>query len=129
MSLLTLLLKPLAYLSVPVFVLHTASNASPLARYYVRLGIYLSALGVCSLWGVVASIGMTLAGRRFDINWVVARSFYHLGSRLLDVRFDVEGEEHLDIKPSVLVGNHQSMFDILYLGRYAPHALRSMAAR
>ena len=119
MSFLSYLVKPLAYVSLPVFILHTVSNASPLARYYVRLGLYLSALGICSAWGAIASIGMTLIGRRFDINWVVARSFYALAGRLLDIELELEGEEHLSTKPAILVGNHQSMVDILYLGRYA----------
>lgn len=117
MSLLTFV-RPLAYLSLPVFLLHTASNASPLARYYVRLGLYLSTMGVCSVWGVIASIGMTVIGRRFDTNWVVARSFYGLASRLLGIEIELEGEEHLSVKPAVMVGNHQSMLDILYVGRY-----------
>ncbi|KAH8118426.1 1-acylglycerol-3-phosphate O [Phellopilus nigrolimitatus] len=120
MSLLTSLFKPLAYLSLPVFLLHTASNASPLARYYVRLGLFLSTMGVCSVWGVFASIGMTLIGRRFDINWIVARSFYALASRLLGIYIEVEGEEHLAVKPAVMIGNHQSMLDILFVGRIFP---------
>jgi lysophosphatidate acyltransferase len=119
MSFLSYLVKPLAYASLPVFILHTVSNASPLARYYVRLGLYLSALGICSAWGVVASIGMTIIGRRFDINWVIARSFYALAGSWLDIRFELEGEEHLSTRPAILMGNHQSMVDILYLGRYA----------
>ena len=115
--------KPLAYISLPVFLLRTASNSSPLARYYVRLGLYLSALGVCSVWGVIASIGMPLIGRRYDINWVVARSFYNLASRLLGIYcVEVDGEEHLSVRPAVIVANHQSMLDILYVGRYVDHS-------
>lgn len=125
-SLLTCLVKPLAYVSLPVFILHTASNASPLARYYVRLGLYISALGICSAWGAIASIGMSIIGRRFDIDWVVARSFYALAGRLLDIRFEVEGEEYLSIRPAIMVGNHQSMVDILYLGRYASLCFNSV---
>ena len=69
---------------------------------------------------MIVAAGMSLAGHRFDINWVVARSFYTLAGKLLDIKFVVEGEEHLDTKPAVLVGNHQSGLDILFLGRYAP---------
>ncbi|KAL5530339.1 SLC1 [Sanghuangporus sanghuang] len=119
MSLLSLV-KPLAYLSVPIFLLRTASNTSPLARYYVRLGIYLSTVGVCSLWGVFVSIGLSLIGRRYDINWVIARSFYNLASRFLGITVEVEGEEHLSTRPVVLIMNHQSMLDILILGRVFP---------
>lgn len=118
MSMLAFLLKPLAYFSLPVFLLHTASSISPLCRYYIRLCLYLSSLGVCSVWGVIVSIGLTLVGRRFDINWVTARSFYAVASSALGIRFEVEGEEYLsNTGASVLMGNHQSMLDILYLGR------------
>ncbi|PAV21048.1 1-acylglycerol-3-phosphate O [Pyrrhoderma noxium] len=112
--------KPLAYISLPVFLLRTASKASPLARYYVRLGIYLSTVGICSVWGVVASIGMSLIGKRYDIKWFVARSFYLLAGRLLDITIEVEGEEYLSQRPSVMLGNHLSMLDLLYLGRIFP---------
>lgn len=118
MSLLSLALKPIAYLSLPIMLCHELSSKSTRARYYIRLVLYLSTLGVCSVWGVIVSIAMSLVGRRFDINYVVARSFYLLASRLLGIRFQVEGEEHLDTsRPAILVGNHQTMLDILYLGR------------
>ncbi|KAI9000725.1 1-acylglycerol-3-phosphate O [Trametes punicea] len=129
MSVLASIVKALAYLSIPVFALHTLSNANPVARYYIRIGLYLSTLGVCSVWGVICSIGMGLAGRRFDVFYVVARSFYHLASRALDIRLTVEGEEYLETRPSVLVGNHQSMLDILYLGRIFPRRASIMAKK
>lgn len=117
MSFLSGLVKPLAYVSLPVFALHTLSKSSPIARYYVRLAVYLSTLGVCSAWGVVCAVGMSIVGRKLDVFFVVARSFYMLASRAIDIRLVVEGEEHLETKPAVLIGNHQSMLDILYLGR------------
>lgn len=117
MSLLASIIKPLVYASVPLFALKTFADASPIARYYVRVGLFLSTLGVCSVWGVVCSIGMGLTGNRFDVFYVVARTFYHLCSRMIGIRLIVEGEEYLETRPSVLVGNHQSMLDILYLGR------------
>ncbi|KAJ2967876.1 hypothetical protein NUW54_g13380 [Trametes sanguinea] len=117
MSLLASIVKPLAYISLPVFALHTLANASPIARYYVRIGLFLSTLGVCSIWGVICSVGLGLIGRRFDTFYIVARSFYHLTSRAVGIKLVVEGEEYLETRPAVLVGNHQSMLDILYLGR------------
>lgn len=60
---------------------------------------------------------MTVTDRRFDINYVVARSFYFIGRKALGISFIVEGEHHLTGGPAVLIGNHQSMLDILYLGR------------
>ncbi|KZT66046.1 1-acyl-sn-glycerol-3-phosphate-acyltransferase, partial [Daedalea quercina L-15889] len=120
MSILSGLVKPIAYVSLPVFALHTLSKSSPIARYYVRLAVYLSTLGVCSAWGVVCAVGMSLVGRKLDVFFVVARTFYMIASRALDIRLVVEGEEHLETKPAVLIGNHQSMLDILYLGRIFP---------
>ena len=117
MSILASIVKPLAYVSLPIFALKTFADTSPIARYYVRIGLYLSTIGVCSLWGVICSIGMGLTGRRLDVLYIVARSFYYLASRVVGIRLIVEGEEYLETRPSVLVGNHQSMLDILYLGR------------
>lgn len=117
MWIITALLKPLAYVSVPYLILRHITDSNPVARYYFRVVVYYSTLGLCSIWGMVVAVGMSLAGRRLDINWVVARSFATLAGKLLDIKFEVEGEEHLDTKPSVLVGNHQSTLDILFLGR------------
>ncbi|KAI0751090.1 1-acylglycerol-3-phosphate O [Daedaleopsis nitida] len=129
MSFLASIFKPLIYVSLPVFALKTFADSNPVARYYVRLGLYLSTLGVCSVWGVICSIGMGLTGRRFDVFYVVARSFYFLASRMIDIRLVVEGEEYLETRPSVLVGNHQSMVDILYLGRIFPRRASIMAKK
>jgi len=120
MSVLSFIVKPLAYLGIPAYLLHKLSASNPLARYYVRLTLYVSTLGLCSLWGVIVSIAMSISGHRYDVNWVIARSFYALAGRALDIRFVVEGEEHLETRPSVMVGNHQSMVDITYLGRIFP---------
>lgn len=116
------LIKPLAYLSLPVFLLRTIAQSSPVARVYIRIGVYLSTLGICSLWGVIISIPMSLAGHRFDINWVVARTFYCLAGQALGMKVEVEGEEYLSTCPAIYVSNHQSMLDILYLGRFVASA-------
>lgn len=129
MSFLALLIKPLAYISVPVIVLRTIASASPVGRYYAQLTIYLGTLAVVSTWGVFVAVGMTLVGRRHDVNYVVARSFYAIASRVLDIRVEVEGEEHLQTCPVVMVGNHQSMLDILYLGRMFPRKASIMAKK
>lgn len=114
--------KPLAYISIPLLFLHTLSANSPLARYYIRLFLYVSTLGIVSLYGALSSIGLTLIGRRFSINHLTARAFYAVAGRAMGISFDVEGEEWLDkSRPAVLVGNHQSILDVLYLGRYGKY--------
>lgn len=120
MSFLALAIKPLVYISVPVILLRTVASASSVGRYYAQLTIYLGTLAVVSTWGVFVAVGMSLIGRRHDVNYVVARSFYAIASRVLDVRVEVEGEEHLQTRSMVMVGNHQSVLDILWLGRYVP---------
>ena len=111
------LVKSLAYISLPIFALHTLSKSSPIAHYYVRATMYLSTLGVLSAWGAIVAVGMNIIGDRYNVNWVVARSFYLVASRVVGIKIEVEGEEYLETRPSILVGNHQSMLDILYLGR------------
>ena len=111
------LVRPLAYLSLPVILLRSLSNASPIARYYIRLGVYVSAIGLCSVWGVIAAIGLNLGGDKYNVNWVVARSFYAITSRVFGLKFEVEGEEHMNTRPAIFVGNHQSMLDLIYVGR------------
>lgn len=129
MSILGAIVRPLAYVSVPFFLINALANSDPTVKYYVRLGLYLSTLGLCSVWGAMVAVGMSLVGRRFDVNYVTARSFYHLSSRVLGIKFVVEGEEHLDTRPAVLVGNHQSMLDIIYLGRIFPKRTSIMAKK
>lgn len=123
-------LRPLAYLSLPLVLGHELSSRSTIARYYIRLLLYLSTLGVCSVWGVIVSVTMSLLGQRFNINYITARSFYIIASRILGIRFSVEGEEHLtSLGPAVLVGNHQTMLDILYLGRIFPKRASILAKK
>lgn len=118
MSILSTIIKPLAYVSLPVYVLSKVASTTPFGRYYIRLTLYLSTLSICSIWGVVCAVGMSVVGERFNVNYVVARSFYYLASRVIDIKVEiVEGEEYLDTRPAVLVANHQSMLDILLLGR------------
>ena len=69
------------------------------------------------MWGIVVALGLNVVGQAYNVNWVVSQSFYALASRVLDLKLVVEGEEYLDTRPAVLVGNHQSMLDIIYLAR------------
>ena len=63
---------------------------------------------------------MTIVGRKYDVNSVVAATFYWLASRALNITVELEGAEHLETRPAVMIGNHQSMLDILWLGRWVP---------
>lgn len=116
------LLRPLAYLSLPVLAFRFAAARSRVARYYWRVGMYLCALAVVSAWGACIGIVLFVVGKRFDTDFWVARSFHFVAGKLLDIRFEIEGEEYLATKPAVLIGNHQSMVDILCLGPIFPRS-------
>lgn len=120
MSFLAFVVKPLAYISLPVLLFRSIANTSPVGRYYWRVSVFLGSLAVVSAWGVVVAVGLTFVGRRHDVNHVVARTFYNLVSHALELEVEIEGEEYLQTKPAVMVGNHQSMLDILCLARSAP---------
>lgn len=110
------LLRPLAYISLPLIGFRFLASKSPTVKYYWRVGVYLSCLAVVSIWGVCMSLVLFVAGKRLDIDFWTARSFYFVAGNMLDIRFEIEGEEYLNTRPAVLLGNHQSMLDILYLG-------------
>jgi len=112
-----LILKPLAYFGLPVYLLHRLSQTSPLIRYYIRNILYVCCLGFSCTVGICASAPLALLGRRYDTNYIGSRAFYATFSRLSGLRVVVEGEEHLKTRPCVLLGNHQSMLDLLVVGR------------
>lgn len=69
-----------------------------------------------------------IPGQKLNINYVVARTFYYLCGTLTGIRFQVTGEENFaKAQPAVLVGNHQTSIDILYLGRIFPRLASIMA--
>jgi len=84
------------------------------------------AVGSCSF---ISATGMSLLGRRFDVNHLVARIFYALVSRTLDIHIDVEGGENLDARPAILVCNHQSMLDVFIVGKLMPKQTAIMSKR
>jgi len=111
-------LNPLAYLSFFTVLLVYFDSFSPRGRYYLRLCAYLPCLtGVIAIWGAIAAITMALQGRKHDVNWVIGRSFFHVAGRVLGIRIEVEGEEHMGTRPAVFLCNHQSFLDIIFLAR------------
>lgn len=110
------LLRPLAYFTLTYCATRWVSSRSRMAKYYLKILLYVSGIGVFSVWGVVVSICAAIVGRRYDINYFIARSFVKCMGPLLGISYEIEGAEHLETRPSVIVGNHQSMLDVLYIG-------------
>ncbi|SNX88112.1 related to SLC1 - 1-acyl-sn-gylcerol-3-phosphate acyltransferase [Melanopsichium pennsylvanicum] len=113
------------------FVLVLISPRSQRLRFYLNTAIYIAGLGICSVWGIVVSLLLSVVpSQRLNINKVVARSFWRLTSPLVGINFVVEGEHHFaQARPAVVVGNHQTAMDILYLGRIFPAHASIMAKK
>jgi lysophosphatidate acyltransferase len=116
MSFLSCIFKPLAYLS-PII---CAAWLTPLGRYYLRIGTFIFFLSTVGSTGIIAAAVLFIVGRKYDVNYVIGHCFYWVASRALNLKVEVEGEENLETRPAVIVGNHQSMVDILWLGRCVP---------
>ncbi|KAG6919740.1 hypothetical protein DXG01_001574 [Tephrocybe rancida] len=129
MAFLVSFIKPLAYLSLPVILLRSIAATSSTGRYYVRQTLYVGTLMTVAACSVVFAAGLSVVGRKFDVNWVVAKTFYLLARNLLDVRVEVEGQENLDARPGVLMVNHQTMLDILVVGRLMPKQTSIMSKK
>lgn len=99
-----------------------------MVRYYGRLGLYVGTMMTVAACSAFIAVGLSLVGRRFDTNYVVARTFHALVGKTLGLQVELEGEEILDTRPAVLMLNHQSMLDVLVIGRQARSSFRTTSA-
>ncbi|KAF9035042.1 acyltransferase-domain-containing protein [Hymenopellis radicata] len=128
MSFLTCLIKPLAYVSLPLVLMQSVAASSPTGRYYVRMTMYVGTLTFIATWGAAIAACMSIVGHRYDVNFVIARSFYYLASTVMNIKVEVEGTENLPSgSPAVLMVNHQSVLDILIVGKLMPRRAAIMA--
>lgn len=79
--------------------------------------VYVGALVTVGSCGIVIAAGLSLIGRSTDSSNIAAGLFYAMVSRVLDLKVEVEGEEHLNTRPAVYMVNHQSILDILVIGK------------
>ncbi|KIY47140.1 1-acylglycerol-3-phosphate O [Fistulina hepatica ATCC 64428] len=117
------LLKAVAYLSLPVVV------PSGL-RYYARAGLYLLSLGLVGTASTFIAAVMAAGGDRFSACHLVARTFYLSAGSLLDLSIEIDGAEWLDAAgPAIIMNNHQSMLDVLVVGRCMPRKTSILSKR
>ena len=113
------IMKSMVYVSISLFIVQQIAvqqTPSPL-RYYARLIVYTSTLATVASYSFVAALVMTLLGRPCDTNHLGTHLFYSIVNILLGLKVEIEGEEYLETKPAVYMSNHQSMVDVLILGR------------
>lgn len=89
-------------------------------KFYSKTFLAATVLGGCALYGVLASIALTLVGKRHLAQWTTARVFYYTFSSLLGIKIKLINGERLNELPAILISNHQSVLDILILGRVFP---------
>ena len=123
LSLITYLLYFLAIylgLTILLFAMARFASSGP-AAFYARLLASYGSLLLCAMYGTIASLILRLAGKHRIAQWATARSFYHVMYLTTGIRFViVSGKEHLEQRPVVFIGNHQSALDVLLLGTVFP---------
>lgn len=88
--------------------------------YYTRS--FLAAVIICggSVFGVIASVVLTLVGKQYLAQWATARCFYYSMALFFGIDVRVENEQYLNNLPCIIISNHQSALDIFMLGRLFP---------
>lgn len=117
-----LLSLPPPLLTLLLYTLSTLLPSLPLLSFLARLlASYLSLLA-CALYGVLASLTLRLTHSHRLAQYATARAFAFVMRYTTGVRFViVAGEHHLTShRPLVIIGNHQTELDVLFLGRIFP---------
>ena len=109
-------------LTLTLFAMSIYLPTIPVLGFAARLLASYASLLLCATYGVLASIALRLFGKHRLAQWAVARSFDLVMRYTTGVRFViVEGERCLTSKrPMVIIGNHQTELDVLFLGRIFP---------
>lgn len=111
----------LGYAALTVF-FYALSLAMPRAGFIARvLASYIS-LVACAIYGVVASLLLTLIGKQQISQWATARAFAFVMRYTVGVVFDIDDPNDIlgTTRPAVFIGNHQTELDVLMLGALFP---------
>lgn len=95
--------------------------------YYARCVASFTALLICATYGTIASACLNIVGYGGLGQWTTARSFKWTMLLFTGVWFEIEdpdgllhGETWDKLRPAVLLGNHQTELDVLFLGHLFP---------
>lgn len=108
-------------LTLSLYSLSSVSLLLPYSSFLARLLASYFCLVLCAIYGVTVSILLRLVGKhRLAQHWT-ARAFQLCMRLTTGVEFDiVSGKEYLNTRPSIIIGNHQSELDVLFLGAIFP---------
>ncbi|KAJ1982177.1 1-acylglycerol-3-phosphate O-acyltransferase [Dimargaris xerosporica] len=111
----------LAYVLAGLLITSIVARSSNIVNFYFRLVLVFCGIIVACIVGISSAVVLAPVGRRTDIDWVVARTFYWFNRLVLGLRSVVDHPERIDPrKPCIYVANHQSMLDLIALGCIFP---------
>lgn len=121
---LTLLLTiPIALLALSQgLILLGSQTKNNLVEYYGRAIASFTCLLLCALYGTLASACLNLFGYGGLGQWTTARAFKWSMFLFTRVWFEIEDPKGVlgRTRPAVLLGNHQTELDVLFLGHVFP---------
>ncbi|KAJ4861012.1 acyltransferase domain-containing protein [Trichoderma breve] len=94
----------------------------PKAAFVARVLAAYMTLIACALYGVIASIVLTVLGKQQIAQWTVARAFHYSMQLTTGVEFVIDDPDNVlnTTRPAVFIGNHQTELDVLMLGAIFP---------
>ncbi|KAJ1835391.1 1-acylglycerol-3-phosphate O-acyltransferase [Coemansia sp. RSA 2708] len=91
--------------------------------FYTQLLLFAHCVLLAAAAGMAASPLLALVRRRAAANWVAAQAMRVLAEHVLGITVDVSGAEHLArarCQPCIVVANHQSLLDAVWLAFVFP---------
>ncbi|KAJ1879433.1 1-acylglycerol-3-phosphate O-acyltransferase, partial [Kickxella alabastrina] len=95
------------------------------AAFYTQLALFLQCILLASAAGMLASPLLRMVRRTASTNWVGARAMRVLTEHVLGITVDVDGAENLlraSEAPCIIVANHQSLLDTVWLAWVFPRS-------
>ncbi|KAJ2596586.1 1-acylglycerol-3-phosphate O-acyltransferase [Coemansia sp. RSA 1721] len=91
--------------------------------FYIQLALFLQCVLLASAVGIAVSPLLRLVRRQSAVNWVGAQAMRILTEHVLGITVEIEGAENLaraNDRACIIVANHQSMLDIVWLAWVFP---------
>ena len=102
----------------------TSTEPSEIPGTFSQRAAFLTKYYLVLVWGFFCTLGFLGPALLFwgstRIGWAYAHTLSWVALRLLGVRVEVTGREHLAHRPAILVANHQSNYDALLVGAVYP---------
>ncbi|KAJ6783647.1 hypothetical protein PWT90_06990 [Aphanocladium album] len=94
----------------------------PKAAFFARsMAMYITFFG-CAIFGVFASIILSILGKQSIAQWATGRAFKYSAQLTTGASFEVEDPNNVlgTTRPAIFIGNHQTELDVLMLGTLFP---------